>query len=273
MISGQAPNDDTLEHCATYAEFPRPSRRATARSPDLDACTRTRSLRSPTRSPRRETGRHTSDMGSRPACIPIRMRLTTPRCPAPGLYATRHNPFIYFHSLLDLGRCERRRRTSISPAICARRRRRPSRSWHPDRATSRPRRLPGRNGRLGRRGRVPQALGTAILGSPAYKHDGVLIIAFADRRRSARAARCPPVRSCCRGSQRPASRERDVQPVLGAALDRGPAGLQAARARQVGEVVCRRRDAGGSIVGPAAALRGCVISPGLVAPADSSPRS
>jgi hypothetical protein len=116
-------------------------------------------------------------------------------------YATRHNPFIYFHSLLDLGGCQSNdvgiqhlardlraaKRTPtyayIAPGLCDE----PSATAC---AGNKPGGLAGEDAFLKRW--VPQ-----ILASQAYKQDGVLMIVFADARPAADAAagRHGPVRT------------------------------------------------------------------------------
>jgi hypothetical protein len=107
-------------------------------------------------------------------------------------YATRLNPFVYFHSLLDLGDCEAddlpltqldddlaRASTTpsyafIAPNLCE------SGAVAPC-LDGRPGGLPTVDAFLARE--VP-----AILASPAYRQDGVLVIAFVSRTAAARAA-------------------------------------------------------------------------------------
>ena len=108
MISGQAPNADTLADCATYAEFPSNTNPSADGQVPGEGCVYPNTII--TLADQVTSSAHTwkayiEDMGRRPACTRTPTPATTPRSPAPEQYATRHNPFIYFHSLLDLGGC------------------------------------------------------------------------------------------------------------------------------------------------------------------------
>lgn len=128
-------------------------------------------------------------------------------------YATRHNPFVYFHSLLDLGDCGSSdgpldRLTTdletlngapnfayVAPNLC-------------DDGTESPC-LDGSPGGLASADAFLAKWVPPILASPAYRKDGLLIIAFAGSLASAPAAapaRRATARCCCRRSPSPAAR-------------------------------------------------------------------
>jgi phosphatidylinositol-3-phosphatase len=109
MISGQAPNPDTSSGCATYAEF------ASGAKPPPDGqlsgagCVYPNTVL--TIGDQATAAGHTwkayiGDMGKSTCAHPNSNAVDD--APPPGAtnqYDTRHNPFIYFHSLLDLGSC------------------------------------------------------------------------------------------------------------------------------------------------------------------------
>jgi hypothetical protein len=113
-IGGQPPNALTNAECATFSEFPASAPVDKAGVVAGDGCVYPNSvitLADQLTASRRSWGAYVEDLanGGAPA--------TTCRHPAsdgpddtlqprPGdQYATRHNPFVYFHSLLDLGDC------------------------------------------------------------------------------------------------------------------------------------------------------------------------
>ena len=109
LISGQAPNDDTLTDCLTYAEFPdkvKPSADGLVPGPGCVYPNTITTLANQVTSAGK-TWKAYMGTSTAIACIRTPMRSTTPPLPGAGPdYATRHNPFIYFHSLLDLGGCD-----------------------------------------------------------------------------------------------------------------------------------------------------------------------
>jgi hypothetical protein len=109
MVSGQAPNADTRGDCATYAEFP--SRAKTASNGDVsgDGCIypdTALTIGDQVTSSGKFWGAYVEDEGNQPCVHPNSGAADDAALPGAGAeYDTRHNPFIYFHSLLDLGDC------------------------------------------------------------------------------------------------------------------------------------------------------------------------
>ena len=97
-------------------------------------------------------------------------------------YAARHNPFVYFHSLLDSGACDRnvgpltRLSTDLKKAETT-----PSFSWITPDLCSDGHDAPCADGRPGGLKSINDFLAVwvpQILASPAYKKDGLLVITF-----------------------------------------------------------------------------------------------
>ena len=115
MVSGQAPNADTRDRLRDYAEFSGSARRlrptARCRGAGCVYPDTVLTLADQVTAAGKQWKAYLADMGDRPACTPTRTRPTTAPLPGAGSeYDTRHNPFIYFHSLLDLGGCQQQRR-------------------------------------------------------------------------------------------------------------------------------------------------------------------
>jgi len=188
MISGQAPNADTRSDCATYAEF---SSSAKAQSngqfpgPGCVYPNTALTISDQVTASGKQWRAYIAGMGSS-TCVHANSNAADD-APLTGVdtdYDTRHNPFIYFHSLLDLGGCQSEdvgiqhltkdlraaKRTPtyayIAPGLCDE----PSAASCPG---DKPGGLAAEDAFLKRW--VPQ-----ILASQAYKQDGVLMIVFAD---------------------------------------------------------------------------------------------
>ncbi|MGZ4183303.1 MAG: alkaline phosphatase family protein [Solirubrobacteraceae bacterium] len=186
LISGQAPNDDTLGGCSTYAEFPakvKPSVDGQVPGPGCVYPNTITTLADQVTSAGHTWKAYIEDL-DRNCVHPNSDALDNVPLPGAGpQYDTRHNPFIYFHSLLDLGGCDNGdgplsklrgdlRSSSktatfsfVAPRACDD----AAVATCPD---GQPAGLAGEDTFL--RKWVP-----AILGSAAYKHDGVLIVTFA----------------------------------------------------------------------------------------------
>ncbi|HTT31057.1 MAG TPA: alkaline phosphatase family protein [Solirubrobacteraceae bacterium] len=205
MISGQAPNADTTSNCATYAEF---SSTATAQSngqipgPGCVYPNTTLTIADQVTAAGKQWKAYIAGMGSS-ACVHADSNAAddTQLTGADSDYDTRHNPFVYFHSLLDLGGCQSNdigiqhltkdlrvaKRTPtyayIAPGLCDE----PSATSC---AGTEPVGLAAEDAFLKRW--VPQ-----ILASQAYKQDGALMIVFADAKAAtdAGAAGDRPVRT------------------------------------------------------------------------------
>jgi phosphatidylinositol-3-phosphatase len=109
MISGQAPNPDTRGGCTTYAEFPTA---VVAKANGLVPGTgcvypeTALTLGDQVSSSGHIWRAYVEDQGKQ-ACVHANSNAVDD-LPLPGAdpgYDSRHNPFVYFHSLLDLGDC------------------------------------------------------------------------------------------------------------------------------------------------------------------------
>jgi phosphatidylinositol-3-phosphatase len=108
LVSGQGPNADTEAECATYSDFP------TSASPDKAGQVPGKGCVYPdaalTLGDQVTAAGHTwkgyiQDQ-TKPCLYPNSGAVDDTPLPGAGpQYDTRHNPFIYFHSLLDLGGC------------------------------------------------------------------------------------------------------------------------------------------------------------------------
>ena len=112
LISGQAPNPDTQLDCGIFSEF-KPS----AAAPDANGqlpgsgCvypTQVRTLPDQLERAGLTWRAYMEDMGNNPAreaatCAHVRVgtRETTQQAQIGDQYAARHNPFVYFHSIID----------------------------------------------------------------------------------------------------------------------------------------------------------------------------
>lgn len=198
MVGGQPPNADTRAGCPTYREVPPTS--APSRSGEItaDGCVfpntvttigdqlsaSRRSWRAyvedldkappgPTGAPPRTTCRHPESNGPD----------DTLRARVGDGYATRHNPFVYFHSLLDLGDCDANdgslaeleddlRSASDTPSL----------SFVAPNLCNDGTESPCVDGSPGGLAAADAFLATwvpKILASPAYRADGLLVVAFA----------------------------------------------------------------------------------------------
>lgn len=192
LVSGQPPNGATQAECATYRDFP-----ASATAGDdgilrADGClypNTTMTIADQVTSAGRSWKAYVEGMDSGPKAA------TSCRRPDVGAaddtlqprsgdaYATRRNPFAYFHSLLDLGDClandvplgglqdDLRRSattpsyTFINPDLCD--------------AGGLPSCPDGRPAGPAAADAFLQTWVPRILASPAYRHDGLLVIALA----------------------------------------------------------------------------------------------
>ncbi len=115
LISGQPPNDDTRAGCATYTEIPQTAKPNKAGEITAQGCaypntviTVADQLAAAGSTWRAyvedlDKGQPPRSSCRRPASGAVDD--TTVARPGDG-YATRHNPFVYFHSLLDLSGCD-----------------------------------------------------------------------------------------------------------------------------------------------------------------------
>jgi hypothetical protein len=187
MVSGQAPNADTRSDCTTYAEF------ASSAKPLQDGqvpgagCVYPNTvltIADQVTAGGKQWRAYLAGMGASTCMHPNSGAADDGQLPGAGPeYATWHNPFVYFHSLLDLGGCGsddvgiqhlprdlRSAKRAPSYAFIA-----PGRCDEPA-AGSCPGQTPGG---LAAEDALLRRWVPAITASPAYKQDGVLIIVFA----------------------------------------------------------------------------------------------
>lgn len=186
MVSGQAPNADTSASCATYAEFPSSAKPDAAGLVPGDGCiypVTALTIGDQVTGSGKVWKAYIDGMGTTTCAHPNSGAADDAALPGAGSeYDTRHNPFIYFHSLLDLGDCatddealaklsgDLRSASSaptyafVAPGLCDD----SSQTTCPD---GEPAGLAGEDAFL--KQWVP-----AILHSPAYRHGGALFITF-----------------------------------------------------------------------------------------------
>jgi hypothetical protein len=187
MISGQAPNSDTSSGCATYAEFPSAAKAESNGQFNGPGCVYPNTaltVADQITAAGKQWKAYLAGLGATTCVHPNSNAADDATLTgASSDYATRHNPFIYFHSLLDLGGCQSddvgiqhlsrdlrvAKRTPtyayIAPGLCDE----PSATSC---AGNEPGGLAAEDAFLKRW--VPH-----ILSSQAYKQDGVLMIVFA----------------------------------------------------------------------------------------------
>ncbi len=118
LISGQAPNHDTQLDCGIFSEF-KPSAAGLDANGQLlgSGCvypTQVRTLPDQLERAGLTWRAYMEDMGNNPAreaatCahVPVGARETTQQAQIGDQYAARHNPFVYFHSIIDdRARCD-----------------------------------------------------------------------------------------------------------------------------------------------------------------------
>jgi hypothetical protein len=109
MISGQAPNADTAAGCQTYAEFPTATVAAQNGTVSGKGCVYPETaltIGDQVSAKGKVWKAFIEDMGATACAHPNSDAADNgPPTGAGAGYDTRHNPFIYFHSLLDLGDC------------------------------------------------------------------------------------------------------------------------------------------------------------------------
>ncbi len=198
MIGGQPPNADTRADCPVYREIPPTSAPSRTGEITADGCVfpnTVTTLADQLSASRRDWRAYVEDLDRGPAPGAGIAPKTTCRHPAsnaaddtlaarPGDgYATRHNPFVYYHSLLDLGDCDandgalaelegdlRSAKDTpslayIAPNLC-------------NDGTESPC-IDGTPGGLAAADAFLATWVPKILASPAYRADGLLIVAFA----------------------------------------------------------------------------------------------
>ncbi|MFL5817554.1 MAG: alkaline phosphatase family protein [Conexibacter sp.] len=198
MIGGQPPNADTRSDCPVYREIP--PTRAPSRTGEVtaDGCVypnTVTTIADQLSASRREWRAYVEDLDRGPAPAPDVAPKATCRHPASNAaddtlrarvgdgYTTRRNPFVYYHSLLDLGDCDANDGSLAELEDGLR-----SASATPNLAYIAPNlcndgtESPCINGSPGGLAAADAFLATwvpKILASPAYRADGLLIVAFA----------------------------------------------------------------------------------------------
>jgi hypothetical protein len=193
MISGQPPNAQTSADCSTFAQFPAGSKVAANGALEAPGCVYPVSvltLADQLTSSRRQWRGYIEDLANGPKPVQSCRHPTTDQPDEtqharPGdAYAARHNPFVYFHSLLDLGDCasddlpltqlatdlaspaKTPNYSFIAPNLCHDGSEAPC--------------LDGSPGGLQASDAFLAQWVPKILASPAYRADGLLVITFAD---------------------------------------------------------------------------------------------
>jgi hypothetical protein len=198
MVSGQAPNADTRADCTTYAEFPSTAKAAANGQVSGRGCIypdTALTIGDQVTGAGKRWKAYIDAMGSSTCEHPNSNALADTQLAGPGSqYATRHNPFIYFHSLLDLGDCSSDDVTLdrlptdlrsvsktpsyafISPGACddASVLTCPAISGTSPSSTT----TPNQPGGLAAEDAFLKLWVPKILGSPAYKRNGALMIVF-----------------------------------------------------------------------------------------------
>jgi hypothetical protein len=109
MVSGQAPNADTRSDCATYAEFGSSAKPLASGQVPGRGCVYPNTvltIADQTTAGGKQWKAYLADMGNATCMHPDSGAADDAPLPGAGPeYDTRHNPFVYFHSLLDLGSC------------------------------------------------------------------------------------------------------------------------------------------------------------------------
>jgi len=184
QISGQAPNPSTQSDCQTYLDFTRTAPHAALEQAVGTGCVYPRSVKTLPRQLSRARVTWQAYLQDMPhPCTHPRLNALDPTQHARKghNYAVRHNPFVYFHSIIDkptycaahvkpLKRLTRRiaharttpRLAYITPDLCA--------DGHDDPCAD------GRKGGLRRFDAFLRVWGPRILDSPAFRKDGMLVI-------------------------------------------------------------------------------------------------
>ena len=109
MIGGQAPNPDTRANCPSYDEFPssaKPNKSGEVPGTGCIYPNTALTIGDQVTASGHVWKAYIDDMGATACVHPNSNALDNAPLPGAGTdYDTRHNPFIYFHSLLDLGDC------------------------------------------------------------------------------------------------------------------------------------------------------------------------
>jgi hypothetical protein len=192
MISGQPPNAETAADCPTFAEFASSKLDAAGR-PEGPGCvypTSVLTVADQLTSARRQWRAYVEDLASGPKPVqscrhPLSNEPDETQLARPGDgYTARHNPFVYFHSLLDLGDCASddlpltQLTTDLASAA-----RTPNYAFIAPNLCHDGSEAPCVDGSPGGLQAADAFLAEwvpKILASPAYRRDGLLVITFSD---------------------------------------------------------------------------------------------
>ncbi len=193
MVGGQPPNAATNAGCTTYTEIPPSAKVSKSGEVDADGCVypnTVTTLGDQLSASRRSWRAYVEDLEKGPDA---KATCRHPESNAPDDttvsragdgYATRHNPFVYFHSLLDLGDCDADdggltqldadlgsiaktpNLSFIVPNLC-------------NDGTESPCAADGSPGGLAAADAFLATWAPKILASPAYRKDGLLVVTFA----------------------------------------------------------------------------------------------
>jgi hypothetical protein len=109
MVSGQGPNPDTRGDCASYVDFPTTGQPGASGLMPGSGCVYPNTVLTigdQVTAAGASWKAYIGDMGQNACIHPNSGAFDNQALPFAGSeYDTRHNPFIYFHSLLDLGDC------------------------------------------------------------------------------------------------------------------------------------------------------------------------
>jgi hypothetical protein len=192
LVGGQPPNDDTRAGCPSFKEIPATSTPSKSGEIDGPGCVfpnTVTTISDQLSASRRSWRAYVEDLDKGP--------LGKPTCRHPESnaaddttkarlgdgYATRHNPFVYFHSLLDLGDCDSsdgplsQLETDLGSIETT-----PNYSFIAPNLCNDGTESPCVDGSPGGLAAADAFLSTwvpRILASPAYKADGLLIVTFA----------------------------------------------------------------------------------------------
>lgn len=192
MIGGQPPNDDTRAACPTYTDIPPTSTPSKSGEITATGCVfpnTVTTIADQLSASRRSWRAYAEDLEKGPLAKQTCRRPdsnalddTVKARPGDG-YATRHNPFVYFHSLLDLGDCDADDGSLTElDADLASAKDTPNLSFIAPNLCNDGTESPCVDGTPGGLPAADAFLATwapKILASPAYKEDGLLIVTFA----------------------------------------------------------------------------------------------
>jgi hypothetical protein len=192
MVGGQPPNDDTRAGCPTFKEIPptvTPSKSGEISASGCAYPSTVTTVADQVTASGNSWRAYVEDIDKGPAGAILCRRPgsdaadDTSKGRAGDGYATRHNPFVYFHSLLDLGDCDAND-GPLAPLEqdLAAVKTTPNLAWIAPNLCNDGTESPCANGSAGGLAAADAFLASwvpKILDSPAYKSDGLLIVTFA----------------------------------------------------------------------------------------------